>query len=203
METTISVRPAGRGDIPAIAGALSRAFMDDPLWSWLAPDEGRRARLLERYFDLMLRKLFMKLPTRHAFTTANRAGAAMWAEPDGWRIRPLDILPLVPGTLRIFGRRTLKRLVVCLGAMEHHHPTEPHWYLEGLGTDPPHQRRGVGAALMAPILERCDRERLPAYLETQKERNVPYYRHHGFEVRDEMDLPGGGPHLWLMWREPR
>ncbi len=56
---------------------------------------------------------------------------------------------------------------------------------------------------MKPVLDRCDAEALPAYLETQKPQNVPYYRHHGFEVQKEIDLPKSGPHIWLMWREPR
>ena len=34
------------------------------------------------------------------------------------------------------------------------------------------------------------------------EKDVPYYARHGFEVTGELDLPGGGPHMWLMWRAP-
>ena len=81
------------------------------------------------------------------------------------------------------------------------HPSEPHWYLEGLGTHPDWQRRGVASAVLAPILQRCDDEGLPAYLETQKESNVPFYRRHGFEVTATHQLSNGGPNVWLMWRE--
>ena len=80
---------------------------------------------------------------------------------------------------------------------------EPHWYLMILGVDPPHQGRGVGGELMQPVLAQCDRDGLPAYLETQKARNVPFYRKHGFEVLRETEAPSGGPHWWLMKRAPR
>jgi hypothetical protein len=62
---------------------------------------------------------------------------------------------------------------------------------------------GYGGALMAPMLERCDEQGLPCYLETQRESNVPYYRQFGFELREHIHVDGGGPPMWLMWRIPR
>jgi hypothetical protein len=54
---------------------------------------------------------------------------------------------------------------------------------------------------MGPVLERCDREGEPAYLESSKEQNIPFYSRHGFEVTGQLDLPDG-PSMWPMWREP-
>ena len=81
------------------------------------------------------------------------------------------------------------------------HPNEPHWYLAALGTDPARHGQGVGSALLAPILARCDAEGVPAYLETQNEANVAFYGKRGFQVREEVDV-AGMPKLWLLWREP-
>ena len=68
--------------------------------------------------------------------------------------------------------------------------------------DPAAQGRGYGPHLTSPILDRCDAERTPAYLETGTERNVALYRSMGFEVTGEFDLPRGGPPVWCMWRDP-
>jgi len=87
--------------------------------------------------------------------------------------------------------------------VERRRPRGPHWYLATLGTDPPRQGRGVGSALLCDVLRRCDEEGLLAYLESSKERNVAFYRRHRFEVTGEIQVPGGGPRLWLMGREPR
>jgi hypothetical protein len=56
---------------------------------------------------------------------------------------------------------------------------------------------------MRVVLDHCDDEGLPAYLESSKERNVPFYSRHGFKVVKEVPIPGGGPKIWTMWREPR
>ncbi|MFD0534677.1 GNAT family N-acetyltransferase [Actinomadura luteofluorescens] len=67
----------------------------------------------------------------------------------------------------------------------------------------PAQGNGLGAALLRSRLDRCDTEGLPAYLESSKERNVPYYERFGFRVTRELPLPGKGcPPVWLMWRDP-
>ena len=92
----------------------------------------------------------------------------------------------------LLGRQTVEKLL----------PEQPHWYLQSIGTDPDFQRRGLASALLTPVLERCDAERMPAYLETLKARNVAIYERFGFRVTGEIDLPLGGPHVWLMWRDP-
>ena len=66
------------------------------------------------------------------------------------------------------------------GAVIQLHPQRPHWYLSGIGTDPPEQGTGVGSTLMRSRLARCDEDGVPAYLESSKERNVPFYERHGF-----------------------
>ena len=82
------------------------------------------------------------------------------------------------------------------------HPRAPHHYLRVIGCDPDKQGRGVGSALLAPALARCDERGEPAYLESSNERNLPFYRRHGFEVTGEVTTYLG-PKAWFMWREPR
>ncbi len=52
-------------------------------------------------------------------------------------------------------------------------------------------------------LNRCDADHAPAYLESTKPENVPYYQRFGFEVTGELTVPDGGPTMWQMWRQPR
>jgi ribosomal protein S18 acetylase RimI-like enzyme len=75
-------------------------------------------------------------------------------------------------------------------------------YLSVLGVAPEARRAGIAEALIRPGLERCDRERTAAYLETGRPRSRDFFSQHGFEVTEELRLPGDGPPVWRMWREP-
>jgi ribosomal protein S18 acetylase RimI-like enzyme len=108
-----------------------------------------------------------------------------------------------PRLAQATGWGRLPRVAAGLEAIEKHHPDDPHFYLLALGVEPELQGRSIGTQLMRPVLERCDRERIPAYLESSKQRNVPLYERNGFRVQRTVDLPNGGPRVWLMWREPQ
>lgn len=195
------VRPLTLADLDAVGAALGRAFADDPVMTYLTPKLGdeERGRRLAGFFRAEAKQR-SRLGT--VWTGAGNEGAAVWAPPGRWRTTVRDGLGLALPILRAAGPRAIASLGV-LSRMEKVHPKEPHWYLAILGTDPVHQGKGVGAALMAPVLERCDREGVPAYLESSKLENVPYYERFGFRVTEDLVLPKGGPTLPLMWRDPQ
>jgi predicted GNAT family N-acyltransferase len=96
----------------------------------------------------------------------------------------------------------LPRTLAVLDLMDRKHPREPHWYLFLVGSDPARRGQGHGRAVIAPVLEQCDRDDMPAYLESSNPENVPYYARYGFEVTGELRRAGSPP-LIPMWREPR
>jgi GNAT superfamily N-acetyltransferase len=152
----------------------------------------------ERFFSLRVRQL---LGQEQIYTTPDVSGAAVWALPDRWRTSPRELLGLVP-LMPAWGRR-LPRVIRGLLRVEGAHPeTPPHFHLAVLGTEPSRQGEGIGSALIAPVLELCDRDHVPAYLESSKESNIAFYARHGFRVTGEINLPKG-PLVWPMWRTPR
>jgi ribosomal protein S18 acetylase RimI-like enzyme len=193
----MAVRPARADDVPQLTQVLARAFDDDPVTRWVYGDGAGRARWSSKFFAWQLRRL---TPQEVTWTTEAREGAALWALPDRWRETTWEMLRLVAATLPGVLARA-PRVLQGLGQVEARHPGSRHLYLAVLGVDPERQGDGVGSALLRPGLEICDREALPAYLETGKERNVAFYGRHGFRVTEKLDLPNGPP-IWLMWRDP-
>jgi ribosomal protein S18 acetylase RimI-like enzyme len=194
------VVPATGTDLAGVADALADAFWDDPVMSWILREEGSRSRRLARLFGVQLRGHYLPLGT--VWTTPDHAGGALWAPPGHAIIPPLTVLRHLPDMLRALGRHATRALRT-LNHVERQHPKEPHWYLGVLGTRKAAQGRGIGSSLLLPVLDRCDAEGIPAYLESSKEANISFYRRHGFELTGEIELPFGGPTVWPMWREPR
>lgn len=171
--------------------------------AWMLPDPVKRAAALPRMFATMTRHHFLagggaELTSDGADVTA----AALWDPPHRWQESRIEGLLMMPAFLRAFGSRMRVGQEVS-ELLKEHHPAEPHWYLAVIGSDPGHRGAGYGRALMRSRLDRVDAEHAPAYLESTKPDNVPYYQRFGFEVTREIALPRGGPLLWAMWRPPR
>lgn len=192
-------RPATHADVPRLAGALAAAFSGDPPLQWLVPEHGRRPVLLRRYFEALLP---LYLECGQVWATEDPVGAAAWVAPGRWPLPVRRQLADAPTLLRVFGRHPVRALRGT-HAIEHGHPAQRHWYLDYIGVDPAGHGRGTGSALLAPVLEHCDKVREPAYLNAGSSRSRDLYARHGFEVTERFELPGGGPSLWRMWREPR
>jgi GNAT superfamily N-acetyltransferase len=86
--------------------------------------------------------------------------------------------------------------------MEERHLREPHFYIRLVGVRTALQGQGVGSALMQPTLQRADSAGLPAYIEASNEHSAALYERLGFLHLDVLELPEGGPPVWLMRRPP-
>lgn len=195
LPQTPRVRKATLSDSSAILDVLADAFEPDPVMKWVTPKS-----TYPRYaFSLTVPSCMEHGQT---YITEDGSGAASWLPP-GETLQS----PVSPGVvwegLTGYGPGSLIRGLATLIQTQKRHPKEDHYYLFTIGTRRSQQGTGVGGALMREVLTRCDDERMPAYLESSSLDNVPFYRSHGFEVVDELQLTMNGPTMWLMWREPR
>ncbi|GFG50895.1 GNAT family N-acetyltransferase [Mycolicibacterium agri] len=198
----IETRPIKKADVGPLAKVLARAFYDDPVMRYMVPDDKLRARALPPMFAAMTRHHFYSRGGSEVATRDGTIGAAtLWDPPGQRRSSRWEELRMMP-TMVFYLRSCAERYQVLNRAMEEAHPHEPHWYLMVIGSDPTVRGAGFGQALMRSRLDRCDGERVPAYLEATKEELLPYYMRFGFEQIGEIALPDG-PKMWPMWRVAR
>ena len=192
-----SVREATSADRVAISRAIGRAFFDDPVAIYLFPNEATRRAGFGSFARLAMDQFSS---TGVTFVSDPVQGAAIWQAPSPPRPgfwRQVSLAFRLLRTARSGYARALR-----LGkAIEKQNLKEPHWYLAMLGMEPEAQGRGLGTALLQPILERCDKQGATAYLESSKQSNIPFYQHRGFEVIGEISVPDG-PTVWPMLRRP-
>ena len=191
-QSTVRARKAVPGDLPAVAETLAAAFFDDPVVSWCYPDATRRREITPRLFGLVTDAV---APADQIYTTDDVVAAAVWVPPGVEDDQEMAV------ALGEASGEYADRLYQALELMDENHPVEPHYYLFLLGTRPQWQSRGIGSELVRPVLEICDRDQVPAYLEATSEGNRRLYLRHGFEVTEEIRLPDGPP-MWRMWRTP-
>ncbi len=153
---------------------LARAFQDDPAWEWVVPNPKRRAALLPWLFQVNF-----EVTEAEAWVTAGAIeGCARWLPPGRAQIHVGPMLrALVATPVRV--REATSRFLAYGRAVEGMRAAaipEPHWYLAGIGVDPPRWRAGIGTALMRPGFEASRRDGVPCALLTNNEANVDVLR---------------------------
>lgn len=200
--TTSAVTPvvATPEQYRSLGEVMARGFDDDPIWMWVCQDAARRRAHVGSLFSQLIRP---HVATGHAYTTATEDGVAVWSPPGEWKGTFGRTVRCTIPAIRSIGLTSVFSRLNVLAYLEKIHPTEPHWYLEFLATDPVMQGKGVGTAVLQPILDECDRTGMPAFLESSKESNLGYYTRFGFEVTKQVDFKGDCPSMWQMWRDPQ
>lgn len=186
---------AGASDAPALCASLSAAFEGYPLTEWVVLGDAHRERRRREYFGVFLDHALVH---GAVLCTADRSAAAIWYPPGGWNAGPLTLLARLPRFARITGWRNLVSRLTGLARLAGHHPEEPHWYLEVLGTRPELQRRGIGGRLLEAGLERARADGVGAYVITSSEAAIPFYMKHDFVQTDELAIRGV-PTCWCLW----
>jgi len=195
-ETGAVARAATAADADAAAATLGRAFLDDPLISFLLKNETTREANMPRLFKLLFK---LGLPHGACDVTSGYEAVALWRPPNEWEIPWWQYIVNGAEFLGIFGFGGAGHVTWVMDIIEKRHPHQPHWYLQAIGTDPAKQGKGFGGVVMRRQLAIADAAGMPAYLESSKGINIPIYKSFGFEVTGEIKLPNG-PTLWPMWR---
>jgi GNAT superfamily N-acetyltransferase len=105
---------------------------------------------------------------------------------------------LIENTAEGAGKDTVFAVLEEMGRF---HPSEPHWYLPPIGTDPAQQGKGYGSALLRHASAICDQEKMPAHLEATSVRSVPLLS--AVRVRSCRHHPGGHLAAHHGLRKPR
>ena len=196
----VLARRASEVDVEALSVLLADAFVDDAMLTWTFPPDGVRERI-RRNFEVLDR---LAAARGWLWTVEGNAAVALWVPPDTAAEYEEVMAELGPeiATLTDDGGA---RFDSFWEWVEHHRPSEPHWYLDHLAVDRARRGQRLGVLLVEHGLDRAGEDGTGAFLVTSRPSNVGFYERRGFVSAEEDDAPDGGPHLWfLRWeRETR
>ncbi|MDH5798918.1 MAG: GNAT family N-acetyltransferase [Paracoccaceae bacterium] len=191
----LSIRTGTWDDEPRIGALLALSFAADPFVRWLMPDAQKMIEDSSRHPRRAYAPAF-DLGTVHIL--GDFAGAAMWLPPGAESDRSEEIAAAEDTVAPTFPREFPE----LLHRSEAYRPATPHWYLGLIAVDPVHRGKGHGTRLLEHGLALCDRDGLPAYLESTNAANLTVYKRAGFELLDEVQV-GTSPKRYPMLRPAR
>ncbi|MCX4780995.1 GNAT family N-acetyltransferase [Streptomyces sp. NBC_01264] len=197
----LQIRQAGPSDRDAVARLLDEAFRTDPVSSWVFPDPEHRAAVHGKFLGVFVDVALAEGRIDYA---ADGSAAALWlripeADPEAEHVEDE-----VPAKMRAVADPDNERCELVGRLTGEVHPmAEEHEYLLMIAVAPGRQGEGLGTELIRPVLERCDREGVPAYLEASSERSKGLYERLGWQFTGEAVRLPDGPLMWPMWRKPQ
>jgi GNAT superfamily N-acetyltransferase len=197
------VRPAEQRDVPRIAATLTVALADSRWTRWALPDDGRMQRLTRLH---ELDAGHRGVATGSAWVTDDVDAVAVWEPPpgaEGTAPLPADVRAALANELPYLSAHRISAVRDTAALVDAHRPERPHWWLRHLGVRPSARRRGLAAAVLAPVLVRCDTDRTLAATAVFSWANARFLRGFGFEVTAELRTADDELPLWVVVRQPQ
>ncbi|MGZ9933301.1 GNAT family N-acetyltransferase [Streptomyces sp. NC-S4] len=197
----LEIRQADQSDRDAVARLLDEAFRTDPVSSWVFPDPEHRAAVHGKFLGVFVD---VALEEGRIDYAVDGSAAALWLRVPAADPEAEAVEDEVPARMRAVADPDNERCELVGRLTGAVHPmAEEHEYLLMIAVAPGRQGQGLGSELIRPVLERCDREGVPAYLEASSDRSKGLYERLGWEFTGEAVRLPDGPLMWPMWRKPR
>jgi ribosomal protein S18 acetylase RimI-like enzyme len=192
--TVASVQTATVSKQKDIISTLVLAFSTDPIVRWMYPQPQQYLTYFPNFVKAFAGQAF---DTGTAYYVNGYAGTALWFSPGV----ELNEAPLIALLQESISESRHEQIFAILEQISEYHPNQPHWYLPLIGVEPTQQSKGYGSALIEQVLRRCDRDQIPAYLESSNPDNFRFYERHGFEQLATIQV-GDSPPIYPMLRHP-
>jgi GNAT superfamily N-acetyltransferase len=168
-------RHADPTDRDAMVETLLEGFRHDPLMALMLPSPEAGRADDERLRRMMENEVDRHLPAGHSYIVDERA-VALWTPP-GIDAPDEEFSALVT---ELAGEERMGELIPNFIEMMQWKPPTPHFYLHMIAGRDDARGQGLGSVLLSRVLDVCDAEQTPAYLEASTARSAALYERHGF-----------------------
>ena len=188
-------------DVDTFANTLAVSFQGYPLFEYFANNK-YDAKRMKKFWKVSLKTMSEKTFFISDSEEANSLAIFSPYEKGGisiWKYIKAGGLGLIPA----IGLKMTKRMTTFEKfAMEikDKYANQGCWYLYVFVTMPEFRGKGLGSKLMRPMMDYLDQHKQDCYLETLLPINVEIYKKYGFELKEEVKVPGTDLILYAMLR---
>lgn len=198
-DPVIEIREIAEHEARAAIALLAAAMRENPLHvRAFGSDPGLREQRLGRFLAPLLAHVQQNGTVLGAFAGGRLAGILGLINPGRCRPGMVSMFRIGAGIAVRVDPLTLARIYRWLRIWERAEPRYPHYHIGPLAVAAPYRRRGIGSRLMVAGCEVMGRNPAPAWLETDLEINVAFYKRFGFTL--SASLPVLGVPNWFMGR---
>jgi ribosomal protein S18 acetylase RimI-like enzyme len=179
-----------KSNISEASRVLSEAMLKVPIHMAIFRGQGEKERQI---IEKMFFELLTDLPGITFLARINRqlVGVMRMKSCDGSKISnahvPTEAINTLDGRVSHWRNEWARR-----------DPSNQHWHLGPVGVLPSYQGQGIGTKLLRLFCKEVDACSAPAYLETDSDKNVRFYKRFGFQVVSETDI--FDVKNYFMWR---
>ena len=192
--TAVTIARADRAQLFRVTTTVTRSFFPLDVAHWLVPDPEERWFALRAHILLGVQQAFAH---GHIDVAETGAAAAVWLR------LPATPSPDYERKLRHACGEYADRFLLLDKLFEQHYPVDTEcMVLEFLATDPEHQNRKLGTALLRRQHRLLDEQGMSAFLVASCERSRRLYEREGYSLVEDITLPSG-PVMFAMIRSPQ
>jgi len=179
-----TMKIAQHSDRERVVDILWKAFKNNKSVNYIAGEKEKKIRFLMQYsFENCM-------DNGQVFLSEDENACAMIQFMDKkksfWKNTYLDIQLI----LKTVGIPNIPKVLARESFIKKHYPKELFTYLWFIGVEPENQGKGSGSRILKSVLDYSKKLNRPVYLETSTQRNLPWYKAHGFDVYDVSDRFG-------------
>lgn len=172
-------------DKPLIVDILTHSFADNKSVNYIVKQDGKKDLRLRRLIEYSFNYCYW---FGQVLLSNDKQACALIMYPDKKKITLKSVIADIKLVVGCTGIGNLKKAMRRENAIKEKHPQSLFTYLWFIGVKPENQKKGNGTVLLTEIIAERKNNNRPVLLETSVERNLPWYKKHGFETYAELDF---------------
>ena len=179
---------------------LSACFETNKSVNWIVKQDVKRKERIRYLMDYSFEAC---IKTGQIYLTDNLTGVIIYSNSDNKLPILEEAFLTVQYIWKVTGIDGIGRALKREQYINQYHPKDEEFiYIWFIGLKETEAGKGVGSAMLQEVIDKSNARQIPIYLETSNERNMNFYKKHGFEVYHISPEATFGFKLYFMRRLP-